>query len=125
MVLVVGSNDTKCDCGCLQFWVRIPLSYRVGTGALKLSQGGPGLQHNEEVSLDDDPGVSPWEAWNALRAACEYNPKVHVALEITADLPSSEALKRWLGEPIRVRIVVSLSHTLSLSLCPSVLIERA
>lgn len=84
--------------------MRIPLSYRVGTGAPKLSQGGPGLQHNEEVSLDDDLGVSPWEAWNALRAKCEYSPKVNVALEVTADLPSSEELKRWLGEPIRVRL---------------------
>lgn len=89
----------------MQFWVRIPLSYRVGTGAPKLALGGPGLQHNEEISLDEDSGVSPWEAWNALRAKCEYNPKVQVALEITADLPSSEELKRWLGEPVRVRVL--------------------
>lgn len=34
---------------------------------------------------------------------CEYNPKISVALEITADLPSSEELQRWLGEPVRVR----------------------
>lgn len=82
--------------------MRIPLSYCVGTGAPKLPQGGPGLQHNEEISLDEDTGVSPWEAWNALRTKCEFNSKVQVALEITADLPSSEELKRWLGEPVRV-----------------------
>lgn len=54
-----------CVCG-VQFWIRIPLSYRLGTGAPKLAQGGPGLQHNEEVSLDDDSGVSPWEVRRRL-----------------------------------------------------------
>ncbi|KAF1321894.1 Protein arginine n-methyltransferase, partial [Globisporangium splendens] len=75
-----------------EFWIRTPLTYRLGTGAPKLSVGGPGLQHNEE-------------AWSALRAKCEYNSKIHVALEITADLPSSEELKRWLGEPVRAVLI--------------------
>ncbi|KAJ8542692.1 hypothetical protein ON010_g12121 [Phytophthora cinnamomi] len=51
----------------------------------------------EEEALTD-----PWEVWDSLRARCEYHPKLHVALEITADLPSAEEIQRWLGEPVKV-----------------------
>jgi hypothetical protein len=37
-----------------------------------------------QTLMEDDS----WEAWNRLRNLCEANPKLGVALELTADLPS-------------------------------------
>ncbi len=45
------------------------------------------------------------QAWNALRSMCEFNPKIGIALEITADLPDQTQLDRWLGEPIQAVVV--------------------
>ncbi|RHY93359.1 hypothetical protein DYB37_000213, partial [Aphanomyces astaci] len=46
---------------------------------------------------------SSLQAWNALRTMSDFNPRVLVALEVTADLPDRSVLARWLGEPIAVR----------------------
>jgi hypothetical protein len=82
---------------------------------------------------EDDQGGSTWEAWNRLRMFCEHNSSIGVALgeclswviyvacsdqvdassfgclswrsEITADLPSREVLRRWLGEPVKAIIL--------------------
>ena len=36
---------------------------------------------------------------------CDYNKRLSVALEITADMPSDEVLQRWLAEPIKAVIL--------------------
>lgn len=43
---------------------------------------------------------------------CDSSKKVGIALEVTADLPSKEALDRWCGEPVKAAI---LSTTLFLT----------
>ncbi|KAJ0392855.1 hypothetical protein ATCC90586_004138 [Pythium insidiosum] len=80
----------------LQFWVRVPLN----TAGSRRSTGGDSTE-----TPDNGMDTSPWTHWNALRTMCEFHPKVGVALEITADLPSPEELARWLGEPIRAVLV--------------------
>ncbi|TMW67142.1 hypothetical protein Poli38472_012258 [Pythium oligandrum] len=85
-------NQSATQAQYLQFWVRVPLTTR----------------SRESVSLAEDDTEdlpSPWEAWNTLRTMCQYHPKVSVALEITADLPSNEELQRWLGEPVRAVLI--------------------
>lgn len=82
-------NQCAIQAQYLQFWVRVPLTKRVPP--------------RDDVADDDQP--SSWDDWNALRSLCEFNPKVSVALEITADLPSAEHLKRWLGEPVKAVII--------------------
>ncbi|CAI5741641.1 unnamed protein product [Peronospora destructor] len=61
-----------------------------------------------ETDDEEDGDLSdPWKAWDSLRARCEYHPKLHVALEITADLPSAEEIQRWLGEPVKAAIIAT------------------
>lgn len=46
-----------------------------------------------------------WQWWNRFRAFTDYNSKVKVALELTADLPSKIEILRWLGEPVSLLII--------------------
>lgn len=46
-----------------------------------------------------------WQWWNKFRAFTDYNSKVKVALELTADLPSKIEILRWLGEPVSLLII--------------------
>ncbi|KAL9556073.1 hypothetical protein MBANPS3_002069 [Mucor bainieri] len=47
-----------------------------------------------------------WKQWNRFRTLTEYNTKIHVALEITSELPSDkQLLDMWLAEPIKAVIV--------------------
>lgn len=42
----------------------------------------------------------PWNWWNSFRLHADFNGKIFVSLEMSADVPSEEELKRWLGEPV-------------------------
>lgn len=49
---------------------------------------------------------SGWEVWNYFRLLCDHSSRLHVALELTADLPSSDReLERWFAEPVRAVII--------------------
>ena len=43
--------------------------------------------------------------WNRLITLCDRHKKIGLALEITADLPSSEVMERWYGEPVRAAFI--------------------
>ena len=43
----------------------------------------------------------PWEWWSQLRFLCEHSTRLGVLLELGPDLPSSESLARWRGEPLK------------------------
>mmetsp|Transcript_56820 Transcript_56820/g.122866 ORF Transcript_56820/g.122866 Transcript_56820/m.122866 type:complete len:611 (+) Transcript_56820:71-1903(+) len=50
--------------------------------------------------------VDGWEVWNKFRLLCDQNSRLQVALELTADLPSTDReLDRWFAEPVRAIIV--------------------
>ncbi|KDO33208.1 hypothetical protein SPRG_02020 [Saprolegnia parasitica CBS 223.65] len=80
-------NQAATQASYAQFWVKVPMYY-------------PGRFNEDDASF-----VDSWEAWNNLRSMCEFNPKIHVALEVTADLPDVHYLDRWLGEPLAAVIV--------------------
>ncbi|KAF7731918.1 hypothetical protein EC973_007749 [Apophysomyces ossiformis] len=66
-----------------QMWIRLPLTDNA-----------------------DTEGNLPWHQWNRFRALTDHNPKIHVALELTADLPSDDKLlDMWLSEPIKAVII--------------------
>lgn len=46
-----------------------------------------------------------WEWWNRFRTFADFIPNIALALEISHELPGSEQLLRWLGEPIDVLII--------------------
>lgn len=49
----------------------------------------------------------PWRWWNTFRAYAGYKSHYFVALEMTADLPSTEELLRWTGEPVQMLVIPS------------------
>jgi protein arginine N-methyltransferase 5 len=53
----------------------------------------------EEVSDDT------WHWWNSFRCIANFEKKLSLALELTADLPETEDIDRWLGEQIKCLVV--------------------
>lgn len=43
--------------------------------------------------------------WNKFRSVCNFEKKLGLALEITADVPPEEEVARWMGEPIKCIIM--------------------
>ncbi|CEG38483.1 protein arginine n [Plasmopara halstedii] len=102
-------NQSLTQAQYLQFWVRIPLTTRQQlnvTASMELdSEAGLRGSAMKTDEGKEDAQIDPWDTWDALRARCEYHPKLHVALEITADLPSTEEIQRWLGESVKAAII--------------------
>nr|CAG4647716.1 EOG090X028A [Moina brachiata] len=46
-----------------------------------------------------------WNSWNSFRSIANFEKKLSLALELTADLPDSTVIERWLGEPVKCLIV--------------------
>lgn len=61
---------------------------------------------------DDTPAWDePWLWWSKFHERLEWSKRVGVALELSADLPTEEVIKRWLGEPVKAIIVpTSIFH---------------
>ncbi|XP_048507266.1 protein arginine N-methyltransferase 5 isoform X2 [Athalia rosae] len=78
----------------VQIWVQVPME-------------NPAKQANTYRSDrgDDDPVESTWEWWNSFRLVCDFHVKLGVALIVSHDIPSSEEIDRWLGEPVRCLIL--------------------
>lgn len=52
-----------------------------------------------------------WLWWSKFHQRLEWDKRVGVALEISADLPTDEVVQRWLGEPVKAIIVpTSIFH---------------
>uniref|UniRef100_A0A8C2SYI2 Protein arginine N-methyltransferase 5 n=1 Tax=Coturnix japonica TaxID=93934 RepID=A0A8C2SYI2_COTJA len=80
-------------------WVRVPL--------LAPESSRDDLIVNEEL-VNEDNGrqeEETWHWWHNFRTLCDYNKRVGLALEVGPDLPSAEAIDRWLGEPLRAAIL--------------------
>mmetsp|Transcript_17725 Transcript_17725/g.46750 ORF Transcript_17725/g.46750 Transcript_17725/m.46750 type:complete len:618 (+) Transcript_17725:130-1983(+) len=58
------------------------------------------------LEREGEPQINGWEMWNNFRLLCDQNSRLQVALELTADLPSTDReMERWLAEPVRAVIV--------------------
>ncbi|KAL4706818.1 hypothetical protein ACJJTC_010052 [Scirpophaga incertulas] len=81
-------------------WVQVPM---VDSRSLKTYS---------ETDESESPWNEPWYWWSKFHERLDYDKKVGVVLELSADLPSKEILNRWLGEPVKAVIVpTSLFHT--------------
>ncbi|NP_001383341.1 protein arginine N-methyltransferase 5 isoform 1 [Gallus gallus] len=80
-------------------WVRVPL--------LAPEDGREDVIANEELVNEGDGRQEErtWHWWHNFRTLCDYNKRVGLALEVGPDLPSAEAIDRWLGEPLRAAIL--------------------
>lgn len=71
----------------------------------------------DKVNQNDDY-EDTWTWWNNFRTYADYNPKIKLALELSSDIPTSEELHRWLGEPIHVLIIPANVFIMNSSNCP-------
>mmetsp|Transcript_47673 Transcript_47673/g.123066 ORF Transcript_47673/g.123066 Transcript_47673/m.123066 type:complete len:616 (-) Transcript_47673:65-1912(-) len=54
----------------------------------------------------DGVQIDGWDMWNNFRLLCDQNSRLQVALELTADLPTTDReMDRWLAEPVRAVLV--------------------
>jgi len=84
------------------FWIRVPIT-APGSASAAIDddkEDGGGVAQGVDTQAND-----PWEWWARLREMCVPTPCLAVALELTADLPSADAVLRWLGEPIKAVIL--------------------
>lgn len=83
-----------------QVWIHVPM---VGESCAE------GLLENDVKQKldgsDDQSESDSWRWWSTLRTVCNHNKRLGIALEIPADLPSSDVIDRWLGEPVKCAIL--------------------
>ncbi len=54
------------------------------------------LSTNGDVpAADDSDPRGTWEIWDTIRSVCAYNPRLHIALDVSDELPTSTVLSRW------------------------------
>eukprot|EP01087_Luapelamoeba_hula_P005205 TRINITY_DN15289_c0_g1_i1.p1 TRINITY_DN15289_c0_g1~~TRINITY_DN15289_c0_g1_i1.p1 ORF type:complete len:609 (-),score=84.79 TRINITY_DN15289_c0_g1_i1:32-1858(-) len=80
--------------------IALNLSYMTGWLRVPLTSPKARLGHN-----DDTPENDTWEWWNNVRSMAEHNVNLVVALELSADLPSQDHLRKWFGEPVKAVII--------------------
>lgn len=62
---------------------------------------------NSGSNWEETTGDDTWQWWNKFRTYADYHPRIKIALELSADLPSREHILRWLGEPLELLIIHS------------------
>lgn len=82
----------------------------VGTMLIEVPMVDPkvaALTLRSDPKAEDYVAEDPWQWWNKFRAYADYKSHYFVALEMTADLPSTEELMRWTGEPVQMLVIPS------------------
>ncbi|KAJ9601448.1 hypothetical protein L9F63_000396, partial [Diploptera punctata] len=78
-----------------QVWLHLPMESPAVAAAYN-------YENEEELKeLNGGREQNTWEWWNTFRSVCNFEKKLGLALEMTADLPSEEEISRWVGEPIK------------------------
>lgn len=76
-----------------QVWVQVPMTaYSVAANYYRQNK-------------ENEPEPNTWEWWDTFRSICNFDSKLYVALEVTADLPCDLYISRWLGEPVKCLII--------------------
>ncbi|XP_063367944.1 protein arginine N-methyltransferase 5 [Cydia amplana] len=65
------------------------------------------LRDTVAQGLDDDEEAwnEPWLWWSKFHERLQWDKRVGVVLELSADLPSEEIMARWLGEPVKAVVL--------------------
>ncbi|KAI0479467.1 PRMT5 arginine-N-methyltransferase-domain-containing protein [Xylariaceae sp. FL0804] len=90
--LVVGTR--------IQLIVHLPMYREPGLEEkiAQLSLSGPSQQDQPDQQEIDLFGA--WDSWHVIRTACDYDPRLFVALKIPRRLPEKELQTRWFSEPL-------------------------
>jgi len=76
-------------------WMRLPM--------ISAEMTSKQFERNSEEAIEDDGDT--WSWWNTFRCVANFERKLSLALELTADLPDDSTLERWLGEPIKCLVI--------------------
>ncbi|GAM88580.1 hypothetical protein ANO11243_066140 [Dothideomycetidae sp. 11243] len=91
----------------LQLLVPFPMDDQVSypqnshVDSLSVVSGPSSNELRNEESRTSDP-LTSWDAWNLVRATCNYHAKLAIALTIPRLLPSDTVQSRWYSEPLRI-----------------------
>ncbi|PRW56786.1 arginine N-methyltransferase [Chlorella sorokiniana] len=104
-------NHTLGGLASMALWLRIPA---MAPGAASSADGAAAADGSSAdtaaaaAAAGEGPSslaADPWEWWNQLRFLCNHHPRLGVMLELGADLPSTDNLERWRGEPLKAVVV--------------------
>lgn len=62
-------------------------------------------EQNDAADAVEETQGDTWNSWHSFRSIANFEKKLSLALELTADLPDSTVIERWLGEPVKCLIV--------------------
>ncbi|UZJ53777.1 hypothetical protein CBS101457_003097 [Exobasidium rhododendri] len=84
--------------------IRLPISspYNLAQSMMRNQAGLSASGSSSSVSpaqLRSDDDWS-WQSWHVIENVCQYNTRLSIALDLSAPLPSSHALYRWISEPV-------------------------
>lgn len=54
---------------------------------------------------DEEAWNEPWRWWSIFHERLGWDKRVGVVLQVSADLPSQDVIKRWCGEPVKAIII--------------------
>ena len=84
---------------CPLIWIHVSMK-----AAADCCSDASSFEDRSEVlvnGLNEQNCQDTWIWWNKLRTICDSHKRLGVLLEMTADLPSVEAIERWYSEPIK------------------------
>lgn len=59
-----------------------------------------------DTNCDEEPTWNEtWQWWSNFHERLEWDKRVGVVLELSADIPPEDVVKRWLGEPVKAIVV--------------------
>lgn len=66
---------------------------------------------NDDNDEDEEAWNETWHWWSKFHERLDWDKRIGLILELSADLPSEKIIERWLGEPIRAIILpTSIFH---------------
>lgn len=66
---------------------------------------------SDDKDEDEEAWNETWAWWSKFHEHLDWDKRIGLILELSADLPSEEVLERWLGEPIKAIILpTSIFH---------------
>lgn len=81
--------------------IRLPISspYNLAQTILRNGSLSYSLDSVSPAQLRSDDDWS-WQTWHVIENVCQYNPRITLALDLSAPLPQPFALQRWISEPV-------------------------
>lgn len=76
-----------------QVWVRVPM----------VAPKDDAAEHRSDVTTVT--ATDTWHWWNRFHSVANFEKKIGLCLELSADLPDEEKVERWLGEPVRCAVL--------------------